>query len=78
MQKVRLNRMAAAYVKIYCNNEDKEHLVRCYGGNRSDVRQMKKRYDEMTKERFCRKHPRFFDECEKSFNIISIIRYKKN
>lgn len=34
--------MAAAYVKIYCNKEDKAHLVRCYGGSRPDVREMKK------------------------------------
>ena len=49
--------MAAAYVKIYCNLTE----VRTFGGNRREVKDMKRRYDNMSREQFLTEHPRFED-----------------
>lgn len=45
--------MAAAYVTVCVNGEE----LRTYGGNRSDVRQMKQMYDNMTYQQLISKHP---------------------
>lgn len=45
--------MAAAYVTVCINDEE----LRTYGGNRSDVRAMKRLYDNMTYQQLISKHP---------------------
>lgn len=46
--------MAAASLTVY---GDSNKTLRTYGGNRSDVRDMKARYERMTLEEFLQQHP---------------------
>ena len=62
--------MAAAYVRIFCNDTSEENRVRTYGGNRSEVRRVAHVYRNMGKETFLKRHPFFADRCKDEFRII--------
>jgi hypothetical protein len=62
--------MAAAYVKISCARGD----IRTFGGNRSAVRAMKKRYETMTLGEFMFKHEHLN---ERDYNTLTCTFYNK-
>ena len=57
--------MAAAYVTVCINGEE----LRTYGGNRSDVRAMKQRYDNMTYQQLISQHPNLAEHIDGSCTI---------
>ena len=59
--------MAAAYVKIYVNKQDDDHLVRTFGGNERDVRHMAYLYASSNGILFLKKHPYFTEMCKKGW-----------
>ena len=64
--------MAAAYVKIYVNKKDDDHLVRTYGGNERDVKHMAFSYLFVDKNVFLNKHPYFTEICKNEYNLIVV------
>lgn len=66
--------MAAAYVKIYCNRT----AVRTFGGNRREVKDMKRRYDNMTRAQFLAEHLRFEDSVRCTNACIITTEYHVN
>lgn len=58
--------MAATSVTIYCNGI----YVRTFGGNKSDVREMRKLYQGMSKDDFLKMHPKFTEICKNKFELI--------
>lgn len=60
--------MAASYIKIFCNGD----LVRVFGGNKSEVRMMKERYERMTVDEFLAKHPGFAEKCKHKKDIVVV------
>lgn len=63
-----LAQVARRYMSVYCNGIE----VRTFGGNGSDVKRMVRLYQNMTKEEFLAKHPKFIDVCKDKFNLIVI------
>jgi hypothetical protein len=63
--------MSAAHLTVMANGRE----LRKYGGNRSDVRGMHKRYLKMTLEEFLIQHP-FADENDFK-NLKLYVRYNK-
>ena len=57
--------MARRCMRVYCNGT----LVRKYGGNKSDVRNMISLYRNMTKEQFLFHHPKFKEKCKDKFQL---------
>lgn len=64
--------MAAAYIKVFCGDD----LVRTFGGNKKEVRQMRERYENMTVTEFITAHPRFAEKCRKKRDIEVVFRKK--
>ena len=62
--------MARAYIKIFCNRKH----VRTFGGNKREVKDMKRIYEDMTINDFIIKHPTFKCKNKSDINII----YKVN
>ena len=57
--------MAAAYVTICINGEE----LRTYGGNRGDVRDMQKLYDNMSYQQLISKHPHLVEHIDGACTI---------
>lgn len=64
--------MAAAYVKIYVNKQDDDHLVRTFGGNERDVKHMVYLYATNSKAVFLKKHPYFTEICKDGYHPILV------
>ena len=66
--------MAAASITIYLNSILNKNIVRIFGGNKSEVRKMHELYQNMTKEDFIIKHPKFADMCKDKFKLYIFYR----
>ena len=64
--------MARRSVSVYVNDYCEENHVRTFGGNGNDVRDMVNLYNDMTKEEFLLKHPKFADMCKERFKLYII------
>ena len=61
--------MAKSSMGVYVNDCCEENQVRLFGGNTSDVREMVKLYNNMSKEEFLLRHPKFADMCKEKFKL---------
>lgn len=70
--------MSAAHVSVYLETGGEEQLVRTCGGNRSEIRTLAKEYENMSREEFLRRHPRFLDTCPTDFRLKTILCTKRH
>jgi hypothetical protein len=61
--------VARRSVSIYVNGWEEENHVRTFGGNGSDVREVRDVYKNMSKEEFLTHHPKFADMCQDKFEL---------
>ena len=61
--------MARRSMSVYVNGYREENHVRTFGGNGSDVRDMVNLYQNMTKEEFLLRHPKFTNICKDEFRL---------
>ena len=61
--------MARRSMTVFVNGYCDENHVRTFGGNGSDVRDMVRLYNNMTKEEFLLRHPKFADMCKEKFEL---------
>ena len=60
--------MAAAYVKVFINDEE----LRTCGGNRSDVRDVKRMYDNMSYQSLISRHPHLAEHIDGTCTITTM------
>lgn len=64
--------MATAYARIYLNSVSPRNLVLAFSGNKNDIRSAIQSYENMSKEEFIQKHPKFEKMCDKGFGLIVV------
>lgn len=66
--------MACASVHVYFNGK----LIRLYGGNRKDVRNLSLFYKNIDKEKLLQYHPKLVSEVKFGYNLIVETNFNKN
>lgn len=61
--------MAYRCMKVFVNGTCDENHVRTFGGNGKNVRNMVNFYNNMTKEQFLFRHPKFEELCKDNFKL---------